>query len=198
MKKLINILLITTLFISFTPIEVNAVTQNQIDASVHLICPDNNDNIFSGSGTIISDKGIILTNKHVVTGEDGSKINYCLVGLGQATNNYADFDNLYVAETKYVSNSESLDAAILYIIDAGRQFSYYNIETANSNALSTSNKIEALGFPGYNDSKLTHTTGYFQGKGVGDLKDYFKASTYINSGNSGGGAYSTNSLMGIF
>src|SRR3989338_7421751 len=62
----------------------NAVSGQQISSEVQIICPGKNDVWYSGSGTVIDPKGIILTNKHVITDKDSSIIKACFIGF---TNN---------------------------------------------------------------------------------------------------------------
>lgn len=197
MKKRFTIFLILIFILGLVPINFSlAITQNQINSEVQVVCPDNQDNWSSGSGTIISSTGIILTNKHVVTGADGQITSYCLVGKSKGINQYADFSDKYIAEVKYYSISNDLDVAILYIINPGN-YDYFNIFDSSSNFLKKNDAVEAVGYPGYNDLKLINTNGKFVGLGSGYLKNYIEATTYINHGNSGGTAYNYNQFVGI-
>lgn len=191
-------LLFLSLFIilGLSPNISNAITQNQINTSIQIVCPTNQGNFKSGSGTIISSNGVVITNKHVVTNEDKSIIQNCIVGMSNGINNIADFSKEYITETKYYSNSDDLDVAILYIIN-GSNFNYYNIFSSNSDLLKIGDSIEAMGYPAYNDLKLTKTSGEFVKKGSGYIKHYLNATTYINPGNSGGTAYNYDKFIGV-
>jgi len=197
MRKQFTTLLILTVALGLVPFNfAEAITQNQINAEVHVVCPGNDNNWYSGSGTIISNKGIIITNRHVVQNTDGSIIPYCLIGESDGLKNYANFSDKYFAETKYYSADDQLDVAILYIVNSNRSFDFFNIFNSNS-TLYSNDKIEAIGYPGYTDLKLTLTEGAYIGKGSGDLKNYIEASTYINHGNSGGAAYNYEKFVGV-
>ena len=61
MKKQFTILLIFVFIFELIPVNFSlAITQNQINAEVQIVCTDGQNNWFSGSGTIIDPKGIIL------------------------------------------------------------------------------------------------------------------------------------------
>ena len=100
MKNKIVVSLIISLFAGLVPFNFSqAITQNQISAEVQIVCTDGADNWFSGSGTIIDSKGIILTNKHVV---DGAYNNVCLIGFLESINkepNFGSEKNPNIAET---------------------------------------------------------------------------------------------------
>ena len=197
MKKKIIILLVVIFVLVLVPFnDSKAITQNQIDSEVHVVCPGNDNNWYSGSGTIISSKGIIITNRHVVQNTDGSIIPYCIIGESNGLNSFADFSSENFAEVKYYSTVKDLDVAILYIVNSNRSFGYFDIFNSNS-YLSSGDKIEAVGYPGYSDFKLILTDGSYLGKGTGNLKNYIEASTYINHGNSGGAAYNYNKFVGV-
>ena len=84
MKKQFTIFLILIFILGLTPVNFSeAITQNQINSEVQIVCTDGADSWFSGSGTIIDPKGIILTNRHVVDGTIG----ICRVGF---INNQSD------------------------------------------------------------------------------------------------------------
>jgi hypothetical protein len=161
MKSRYSILFILFLIIGLLPINFSvAITQNQINAEVHIVCPDDQGNIFSGSGTFISSTGAILTNKHVVTDLNGETMQYCWIGLGNNIENTANFKNDLIAETKYVSTDDNLDLAVLFILNNNQnEYNYINIQESTSAFLTTDSNNDAIGYPAYNDYKLTKTNG---------------------------------------
>lgn len=182
----------------------NAITQNQIDAEVQIVCPDNFGNWYSGSGTIIDPKGIILTNKHVVSDQYGNIINTCFIGFTEAINqepNFGTQNNPNLAKTKYFSSTESLDVAILYLENlSNKTYPYINIWNSDSNSLKLGDKIEAIGFPSIGGATITYTSGDFSGFGSSSsgTQNYFKTTAPLEHGNSGGATYNSNEqFMGI-
>lgn len=119
MRKKFTVFLILVFVLGLVPINFSkAITQNQISAEVQIVCPDNYGNWFSGSGTVIDSKRIILTNKHVVTDERGAIIKACFVGFVESINSEPNFgteSSPNIAEVKYFTTTEDMDAAILYL-----------------------------------------------------------------------------------
>jgi len=196
MRKKFTAFLILTFVLGLSPINfVDAITQNQIDAEVQIVCPDGYDNWYSGSGTIIDPKGIILTNKHVVTDQYGSTIDTCFVGFTESINQPPSFgtaDNPNFAKVKYTTTTNDMDAAILYLNNpSNRSYTYVDIWNSNSSTLQFGHKIEAIGFPSIGGATITYTSGDFSGFGSSQdgTQNYIKATTPLEHGNSGGAAY---------
>ncbi|MDD3284212.1 MAG: trypsin-like peptidase domain-containing protein [Patescibacteria group bacterium] len=182
----------------------NAVTQSQISSTVQIVCPDNYGNWFSGSGTIIDQKGIILTNKHVVTDEYGGIIDTCFIGFVESISKEPNFGteiNPNLAEVKYHTTSQDMDVALLYLDNpTNKTYTYVDIWNSNSDNLKFGDKIEAVGFPGIGGSTITYTSGDFSGFGSNSdgTQNYIKTTTPLEHGNSGGSAYnSTEQFIGI-
>jgi len=196
MKKKIIFLQIIIFILGLVPLNSSlAITQNQISAEVQIVCPDNYGNWFSGSGTIIDPKGIILTNKHVVTDEIGGIIKTCFIGFIESINqepNFGTTGNYNLAEVKYYTTTDDMDAAVLYLDNTTNKiYPYVDIWNSNSSNLQFGDKIEAIGYPSVGGSTITYTSGDFSG--FGSLSDgtqnYIKATTPLEHGNSGGAAY---------
>jgi phage pi2 protein 07 len=193
MKKQFTILLIIAFVFSLIPNNITqAITQNQINAEVQIVCTDGRGDWFSGSGTIIDPKGIILTNKHVV---DGAYMNICFIGFIKSISQEPDFgtkDNPNLAEVKYKTTSDSMDAAILYLNNPNNvSYPYVDIWNSNSDSLSFGDKLEVVGYPSIGGSTITYTSGDFSGFGskTENLQNYIKATVPLEHGNSGGAAY---------
>lgn len=198
MKKILFLLLFVIL--GLLPKTSNAITQNQISSVVQIVCTDGKDNWFSGSGTIIDSKGIILTNRHVV---EGAYKNTCFVGFLGDVKQEPDFGskgNPNLAEVKYITKTDDMDAALLYLKNNNKSYPYVNIWASDSNLLKFGDKIEIVGFPGIGGSTITYTSGEFSGFGstADRTKNYLKTTAAIEHGNSGGSAYnSSGQFVGI-
>jgi len=193
MKKVLSKLIIFSFIVSLVPINISlAITQNQINAEVQIVCTDGANNWFSGSGTIIDPKGIILTNRHVV---EGAYKNICFIGFLESINqepNFGPKENPNLAEVKYVTTDESMDAAVLYLENQNNTiFPYINIWGSNSSNLKFGDKIEVIGYPGIGGSTITYTSGDFSGFGSksDNTQNYIKTTALLEHGNSGGSAY---------
>lgn len=196
MRKKFTILLILVFVFGLTPVNFSfAITQNQINAEVQIVCPDNYGNWFSGSGTIIDSKGIILTNKHVVTDEKGGIIKACFIGFVESINvepNFGTESNPNIAEVKYYTSTNDMDAAILYLDNkSNKAYPYVDIWNSDSNKLVFGDRLEVIGFPGIGGSTVTYTSGDFSGFGSkGDgFQNYIKTTAPLEHGNSGGASY---------
>ncbi|NMC51522.1 serine protease [Candidatus Kuenenbacteria bacterium] len=206
MKKIFITLIVLATLVpsSLLSNDALAITQNQLNSTVQILCPDSYGNWYSGSGTIIDPKGIILTNKHVVTDEYGEIIKACAIGFIQSINQEPIFKTdgeVNAAEVKYYTTSEDMDAAILYISNKQKKvYPYVNIWSSSANALKFGDKIEAIGFPSIGGATITYTSGDFSGFGskINGTQNYIKTTVSLEHGNSGGSSYSPNGqFLGI-
>jgi hypothetical protein len=196
MRKKFTLLLILVFLLGLVPINFStAVTQNQIDSEVQILCPDDYGNIYSGSGTIIDPKGIILTNRHVVSDQYENIIKTCAIGFIESINQEPNFftnNEINLAEVKYYTSSRDMDAAILYLENpTNKNFPYVNIWNSNSDNLNFGEEIETIGFPGIGGNTITYTSGDFSGFGSisNGTQNYLKTTATLEHGNSGGAAY---------
>lgn len=168
---------------------VLAIGDNQIKSVVQIICPTSLGYSVGGSGTIIREDGIILTNKHVI--EDASGL--CQIGITTSSINAPSF--LYTAEIIAVANS--FDIAILAIKEKKSGFPYIDTSDISRNPI-LGEEIEVLGYPGIGGSTLTFTKGYvvgqenIQNEYTGTPYWYTKTDALIAHGNSGGSSYYKN------
>lgn len=202
MRKQFTIFLILIFVLGLVPVNFSeAITQNQINSEVQIVCTDGADNWFSGSGTIIDPKGIILTNRHVV---DGAYKNICFIGFLDSINkdpNFGPDGNPNLAEVKYITTTKDMDAAVLYLDNKNNKiYPYVNIWNSNSNSLKFGDKIEVVGYPSIGGSTITYTSGDFSGFGSQSdgTQNYIKTNVVLEHGNSGGSAYNQKgSFIGI-
>lgn len=192
-KHTIRLLITALVFFNFIPFNpIRAITQDQINSEVQIVCTDGADNWFSGSGTIIDPKGIILTNRHVV---EGAYKNICFIGFMQSISqepNFGTKENPNLAEVKYITNTNDMDAAVLYLENSNnKSYPYVNIWNSNSSNSKFGDKIEVVGYPGIGGSTITYTSGDFSGFGsMSDgTQNYIKTTAVLEHGNSGGSAY---------
>lgn len=159
---------------------------------------------WTGSGSMISPDGLILTNAHVVL----SDRYYHVDALGVAFTDQEDRapELRYFAEVLQVD--ESLDVAVIKIItDLNGTPVDYNtlnfpyVPLGNADDLRLGDQITILGYPGIGGETITLTRGEVSGftseTGRGD-RAFIKTSATIAGGNSGGlAADAAGYLVGI-
>jgi len=166
----------------------------------------------TGSGSIISAKGHVITNFHVVgdkkTGKSYNNEGWAAIAINW--NNPSDApDTLYICDI--VKASASLDLALLkprsllkngqaQALPADLVFPF--LPVGNSDAMKIGDPIAVLGFPGLGGDTPTFTRGTISGFLVDDDngidKGWFKTDAEINPGNSGGMAINSNGeLIGV-
>ncbi|MBN1955382.1 MAG: trypsin-like peptidase domain-containing protein [Anaerolineae bacterium] len=161
--------------------------------------------IWTGSGTIISPDGLILTNAHVVTDPDP---NYQPDALGISITVCSDDlpELRYLGEILAVDTQ--LDLAVIRIATDldGRPvnveaLSLNYVEVGNSDAMDLGDLIQILGYPGIGGETITFTEGVVSGftreRGV-DGRAFIKTDATIAGGNSGGlGANASGQIIGV-
>ena len=166
----------------------------------------------TGSGSIISAKGHVITNFHVIGDKKTSKSynNEGWAAIGINWNNPSDApDTLYICDV--IKTSASLDLALLKpraVLKNGQaqalpvDLVFPFLPVGNSDAMKIGDPIAVLGFPGLGGDTPTFTRGTISGflvdDGNGIDKGWFKTDAEINPGNSGGMAINSNGeLIGV-
>lgn len=159
---------------------------------VEIICVDNKnkDTYYIGSGTIIDNTGLIVTNRHVLESDDGTIIKLCGAGLTTNIKRPPPLD--YITETIAASADE--DLALVHIRErVDKQplpSSFPSMSLVNAAQASTQLRLGDMvfiaGYPGVGSETFTLTQGIVSGR-VGS--DYIKTSAFVDSGASGGAAF---------
>jgi serine protease Do len=152
--------------------------------------------VYSGSGTIISSTGLILTNAHVASpasqGDTASEPDALAIGLMDQEDKPPVFQ--YFAQVKAVDGY--LDLAVLQIsstmdgasIDPN-SLNLPFVSLGNSDQIHVGDHVSIFGFPGIGGETITFTDGNVSGftaeDGIGD-RAWIKTDATISGGNSGG------------
>lgn len=124
-------------------------------------------NFGHGSGFLISDKGYIVTNNHVISGAD--KITVV-------------FDNGFSFDATLVRKDADRDVALLKISGSG--FKALPVNTKGE--VETGAEVAAVGTPAKVELGQTVTKGIISGSREIEGKTYIQTDVAVNSGNSGG------------
>lgn len=200
--------------IPFPEPKTTSFTKDQIQAIVELWCPDDyygngSEFVSVGSGTVISEDGLIVTNRHVVSNEDWSVIKSsptCYVALTEDISEepIIKYTADLIAYSPIDNSNFDFDVAMLYISGIceeceGRprslpsKFSY--LETGKSDKLRIGDYISVAGYPTIGAGTFNFTEGIVSGR-VGEF--VIKTDAKIDSGNSGGSALDSNhELVGL-
>ena len=149
--------------------------------------------IWTGSGTILSPGGLILTNAHIVSDPDPA---YQPDALGVAVTVRSDQlpDLRYLAEVRAIDYR--LDLAVVQVVSDldGRpidpaQLNLNYVPLGDSDLLELGDLLQILGYPGIGGETITFTEGVVSGftreRGV-EGRAYVKTDATIAGGNSGG------------
>jgi serine protease Do len=152
--------------------------------------------VYSGSGTIISPTGLIVTNAHVASpasqGDTESEPDALAIGLMDQEDQPPVF--LYYAKVKAVDGY--LDLAVIQITSTmdganvdPNSLNLPFVSLGNSDDLHVGDHINIFGFPGIGGDTITFTDGSVSGftkeEGIGD-RAWIKTDATIAGGNSGG------------
>jgi len=193
----------------------NSIEEMQ-EATVRIMAVDASGTAWSGSGTIISPDGLILTNAHVSgTSTVHTAALYSSVDLLQIAQPVVltievleSVDRppvpAYIAET--VATDGMLDLAVLKIVSntAGEPVKNLRLPyllLGDSDKLMLGDELRVLGYPGAGGDTITFTRGDVSGFELQQLigyRSWIKSDATFSPGNSGGlGADSEGHLIGI-
>jgi serine protease Do len=160
---------------------------------------------WSGSGTIISESGYILTNFHVIGDVDTRQIykNHAILFT-----EFPDQPPVFKNIAQIVATDPTYDLAVIKINldNKGKQIPSSTRFTAmpvgNSNDLIPGDAITMVGYPGISGSTITFTQGLMSGWLGEDFesggKNWIKTDGKISHGNSGGSAFNERGeLIGV-
>lgn len=162
---------------------------------------------WSGSGTIISPDGYILTNFHVI-GDLDTRSYYDWHAILVTDPAFTDQPPNFRYWARYVAADPTHDLAIIKIeeyadetpVPAGTTFP--SVPVGDSNALLPGDPIVIVGYPGISGATITFTSGTMSGWLGEDFetggKQWIKTDAKIAHGNSGGAAFNLDGeLIGV-
>lgn len=168
---------------------------------VQIFALDEDDNpVWTGSGTLISEDGFILTNGHVV---DDRFDEYDHLGVAVTESEDSPPEMNFKAEIRAVDYA--IDLAVIQItrqLDGGAVLENFPfVKIGDSNDVHLGDDIQVLGYPGIGGDTITFTRGSVSGftseRAVGD-RAWIKTDAAISGGNSGGLAVNdANELIGV-
>jgi S1-C subfamily serine protease len=156
---------------------------------------------FSGSGSLISADGLILTNAHVV--EVDRLCPYDTIGVAVLGRSDQPPDLLYIADLLAID--PALDLAIVRIAadldGAAVQVDLPYLALGNSQTIGLGDQLRVLGYPGIGGDTITLTSGTVSGfteeRDV-EGRAWIKTDAAISGGNSGGSAVDADgNLIGV-
>jgi len=138
----------------------------------------------SGTGSIISRDGLVLTNNHVVTDSETGRLFPNLVVYFKPVpitgDNRKDLTTPFLVDV--ISRDPDLDLALLRVKEAPGDLR--PVEIADSEEVDIGESVAAIGHPG-GGGLWTLTTGTISSKRRDSARDIFQTDTAINPGNSG-------------
>lgn len=156
---------------------------------------------FSGSGSLISSDGLILTNAHVLELDD--RCPYDTIGIAVIERSDRPPDLLYIADLLAIDSF--LDLAVVRIaadLDGNPvETEFPALALGDSEAVGLGDQLRVLGYPGIGGDTITLTRGAVSGfTEERDIEGraWIKTDATISGGNSGGSAVDTNGrLIGV-
>lgn len=158
----------------------------------------------SGSGTIVSPDGFVLTNFHVVGDNDTGRA-YEWHGIFVTDPRAPDLEPEFRYWARFVAGDPRHDLAIVHIVEDAEErplpagFTFVSMPVGDSNSLIPGDPITVVGYPGISGSTITFTSGIVSGFLGEDLaaggKQWIKTDAKLARGNSGGAAFDENGLL---
>jgi V8-like Glu-specific endopeptidase len=139
----------------------------------------------SGSGSLLSREGLILTNDHVISkGDEGRRFSNLVVYFKPnriSGDNARDLIQPYPVEV--IARDPQLDLALLRVLDP--PVGLRPMEIGNSEEVEIGEDVAAIGHPA-GGGLWTLTTGTISSRRREGARDIFQTDAAINPGNSGG------------
>ena len=167
---------------AFSPAEVY---RNASSSVVLIFGFEDNGAGSSGTGSILTTDGLVLTNNHVIASGDGGKLFSNIVVYFKPSpisgDNQQDLKQPYLVDV--VARDAELDLALLRVKNPPPNLR--PLEIGDSEEVDIGEDVAAIGHPG-GGGLWTLTTGTVSSKRRDAKRDIFQTDTAINPGNSGG------------
>jgi S1-C subfamily serine protease len=176
-----------------------------LNAAVRVIVPTGPTSASTGSGSIFTAKGHILTNFHVVSDDNGKLVNQgnnVIIAMPPTEGENA----APKYRAKVADFDAKLDLAVIQLLAMAdgaplpANLGLTPIPIGSSKSVNIGDTITIIGFPGLGGSSLTVTRGIHSGiaRFPDDPGSFIKTDTEINRGNSGGTAINgAGELIGV-
>ena len=173
-----------------------------IEAVVRLEPFDNSDGLlepWSGTGSIISPDGYILTNYHVISSEEtGEPLEHIAVYTQIAENTH--LEPIHTHWATYTAGYAETDIALLKLSERvdgeALEPNFPFIIIDNPFDLILGDPLTVIGYPGISGNTISFTAGALSGwlgeDSIGGGRDWIKSDAKISGGNSGGAVLNTN------
>lgn len=139
----------------------------------------------SGTGSVLTRDGLVLTNQHVISKADSDRLYSNLVVYFKPNpisgDNQQDLTNPYLVDV--VARDKALDLALLRVKNPPADLR--PLPVGDSEEVDIGEDVAAIGHPG-GGGLWTLTTGTVSSKRRDQSRDIFQTDTAINPGNSGG------------
>jgi len=167
---------------AFSPAEIY---RNASDSVVLIFGFDDAGRGSSGTGSVLTRDGLVLTNDHVIANAESGRLFPNLVVYFKPTpitgDNRKDLTEPHLVDV--VARDSELDLALLRVKQPPPTLR--PIEVGNSEEVDVGEPVAAIGHPG-GGGLWTLTTGTVSSKRQDQARDIFQTDTAINPGNSGG------------
>ena len=211
-KRYLGWLLIMLLVgLGFTPVAHARISREDLNhalySTVLVYTLDDSLNVMgSGSGSLVDERGLILTNYHVV-GDTEQQVFYNrdrMVAIAITRNPKRTAVPAYLGEI--VKADANLDLALIRVLadidgnDLNNCQVLPTYEIGDSDTLQIGDELAIFGYPGIGGESITFTEGTVSGyESESDLPEaWIKSDAEINPGNSGGSAVAENGkLIGV-
>ncbi len=186
---------------STLPPDMSASVAELAESTVQIIMLDGDVPLCSGSGTIIDDRGTILTNAHVI--EPGGSCPYDRIGIAITGDAGLPPELLYLADV--YAYDPVVDLAVVRIATdlAGAAVTgpFRPVPVGDSDEVEIGDQLRILGYPGIGGDTITFTNGVVSGfasqNGIGQ-RSWIKTDATIAGGNSGGAGFDDDGrLVGV-
>jgi serine protease Do len=181
------------------------VRERILQAVVEVVAydPRSDATLGSGSGTIVSPDGWVLTNFHVLDDGSGTAVPWAAIFVTDPA--APDRAPVFRFWARFEASDPERDLALVRIVEDAEEnplpadVRFVSVPVGDSGSLIPGDPITVVGYPGISGATITFTSGIVSGFLGEDLqaggKQWIKTDAKLARGNSGGGAFDQNGVL---